>query len=64
MADADLAVDQGDAEAAWVAYLAAAAHYRQAAERAALAGDEGSRRADEQAAVNALYASLPIQPEV
>lgn len=63
MARADQAVDRGDAEEAREAYQSAAAHYRRAAHCAAAGGDEGSRRADERAAVDALYASLPLEPD-
>lgn len=57
---ADRAMEADDDRAAAAAYLTAAGHYRRAAELAAAAQDEGARRADEAAAVDALYAALPL----
>ena len=57
---ADRALETDDIVTARAAYAAAAAHFRRAAQCAADAGDEGARRIDEAAAVNALHAWLPI----
>ncbi len=63
MAAADLAIENDDGSTARDMFLAAAAHFRRAAELAAAAGDDGARRADETAARDAMKAAGPIAAE-
>lgn len=60
VAAADRALDGDDGPAARAGYLAAADHFRRAAALAAVAGDDGARRADEVAAADAERAARPI----
>ena len=59
---ADQALDVDDAGTARREYLAAAGPFRRAADQARTSGDQGARRADEDAALQALRAAQPITP--